>query len=625
MAYGRRKKSSKVRGKSLIKDMTKVSTPPPAPIINETPPPPAQMESNQETNYQTETPSITIDTPTPPADVDEILSSEIIEEPVVEAPKQKRVKRKKKKFKKPFVSKDGFNPQPIISKTPIEPQPLPEPEIQRVPVVKNLYDGANVRTFYGIKDTPIGEFITNVLKDIPLFKIDEIDQQGNVLNTFQLKNKKMGGKKQKKKKRKFSIIRGDTKTAYKTKSKQEQQSLTKIVEENRYNISIDGVAGQTYSITFMGLENPDEVSAYMYDDPPIVEIPASLPESYQNSANEDVEELKDGRRCGNCIFYDPEVSVCNKWNAEVRQNYWCLSWQTMAPVISEPNQFTQYIEEDGDIYNYLIDSVKDPISQEPNLSNFLSPLNSLFTTYGAYIYGDYLRRIVDSGNAFDYDGIPLNFFFTTQDGFLNAIDFINNSNLGQFNDPPEEYDSIQQSLVTYTLTKKSTSTLPSNYPQTITINLHGQYYGEPRNILSQLDLVNAKIAYNPQLTANSHHILKDNRFVDLETNGQLHIDIVKQSIRERVLKFLVDNSKPYMLDGTSAYKFTQWVANRSAFTETMQSLYQVILNSLFISSANQELLDAMELSLSEQLFDNPSTTIVPLITEATEGEDEEQT
>ena len=583
------------------------------------------MESNQETNYQTETPPITIDTPTPPADVDEVLSSEIIEEPVVEAPKQKRVKRKKKKFKKPFVSKDGFNPQPIISKTPIEPQPLPEPEIQRVPVVKNLYDGANVRTFYGIKDTPIGEFITNVLKDIPLFKIDEIDQQGNVLNTFQLKNKKMGGKKQKKKKRKFSIIRGDTKTAYKTKSKQEQQSLTKIVEENRYNISIDGVAGQTYSITFMGLENPDEVSAYMYDDPPIVEIPASLPESYQNSANEDVEELKDGRRCGNCIFYDPEVSVCNKWNAEVRQNYWCLSWQTMAPVISEPNQFTQYIEEDGDIYNYLIDSVKDPISQEPNLSNFLSPLNSLFTTYGAYIYGDYLRRVVDSGDAFDYDGIPLNFFFTTQDGFLNAIDFINNSNLGQFNDPPEEYDSIQQSLVTYTLTKKSTSTLPSNYPQTITINLHGQYYGEPKNILSQLDLVNAKIAYNPQLTANSHHILKDNRFVDLETNGQLHIDIVKQSIRERVLKFLVDNSKPYMLDGTSAYKFTQWVANRSAFTETMQSLYQVILNSLFISSANQELLDAMELSLSEQLFDNPSTTIVPLITEATEGEDEEQT
>ena len=43
-----------------------------------------------------------------------------------------------------------------------------------------------------------------------------------------------------------------------------------------------------------------------------------------------------------------------------------------------------------------------------------------------------------------------------------------------------------------------------------------------------------------------------------------------------------------------------------------------------ISSTNQDLLDAIELSLSEQLFDDPSTTIVPLVTEATEGEDEEQ-
>ena len=605
MAYGRRKKSSKVRGKSLIKKMTEASTPSPPPIVNETPaPPPAQMESNEGT-FDYGAASV----PPPMAD-----TSNVTQTPEVASTTESStgIKKKKKVFKKPVQLQ-------------VEPTPPAPPEPELIPVVTTLYDGANVRTFYGIKDTPILEFLADVIQNIPLARIDELDDQGDVLNTYELESKSKDGKKQKKKKKKFSIIKGDSKNAYKTKSKQEQQSLTQIVEENRYNISVDGVAGQAYQITYMGLENPDEVSQYMYDDPPIVPIPASLPESYQNSANEGVELLKDGRRCGNCIFYDPEVSVCNKWNAEVRQNYWCLSWRTMAPVIAEPNQFTEFIEEDGDIYNYLIDNIKDPISQEPNLSNFLSPLNDLFTTYGAYVYGDYLRRVVDSGDAFDFDGVPINLFFTTQDGFLNAIDFINNSNLGQFNDPPEEYDSIQQSLVTYTLTKKSTSTLPSNYPQTITINLHGQYYGEPKNILSQLDLVNAKIAYNPQFTANSHHILKDNRFVDLETNGQLHIDIVKQSIRERVLKFLVDNSKPYMLDGTSAYKFTQWVADRSAFTETMQSLYQVILNSMFISSGNQELLDAIELSLSEQLFDNPSTTIVPLVTEATEGENEEQT
>ena len=197
------------------------------------------------------------------------------------------------------------------------------------------------------------------------------------------------------------------------------------------------------------------------------------------------------------------------------------------------------------------------------------------------------------------------------------------ANLTQFNDPPEEYDSIQQSLVTYTLTKKPTSTLPSNYPQAITINLHGQYYGEPINILSQLDLTNAKIAYNPQLSADNHHILKDNRFDFLETNGLINIDIIKQSIRERLLKFLVDNSKTYILNGTSSYNFLQWVANRSAFTETMQSLYQYLLTISSISSDDQDLLDAIELSLSEQLFDNPSETEFNLNAVLVEIEDED--
>ena len=177
-----------------------------------------------------------------------------------------------------------------------------------------------------------------------------------------------------------------------------------------------------------------------------------------------------------------------------------------------------------------------------------------------------------------------------------------------------------RSLVTYTLTKKSTSTLPSNYPQTITINLHGQYYGEPKNILSQLDLVNAKIAYNPQITVDNHRILKDNRYDTLEKNGVLHIDIVKQSIRERILKFLVDNSKVYKLDGSSSYSFIQWVADRSAFTESLQALYQLLLTIPAISSDNQELLDSMENSLSEQLFDEPSNTLVPLTTQVVDAE-----
>ena len=126
------------------------------------------------------------------------------------------------------------------------------------------------------------------------------------------------------------------------------------------------------------------------------------------------------------------------------------------------------------------------------------------------------------------------------------------------------------------------------------------------------NLTNAKIAYNPQLSVDSHHILKDNRFDLLQNAGSLNIDIVKQSVRERVLKFLVDNFKTYALNGQSSVKFIQWVANRSAFTETMQNLYQVLLSTSPISSDNQDILDAIQLSLSEQLFNEPSETEIPL-------------
>ena len=663
MAYGRRKKSSKVRGKSLINKMSKDVSP--DPIIDETPtPPPAQMESNQETDYQTETPPAEILAPPVEQDISNQSITDDVSEPTLSVEEQQeqrtsRINRAITNRSKTGNQKGSKKQKTVFTRTPTpqgEPIPTPPPEPELIPIVTTLYDGANVRQFYGIKNTPIEEFISDVLIDVPLFKINGVDEKGNILNTYQVeddslrepegmsdvkataggagndknggknggKNGMMGGKNGgkdnnksgKNKEDKFSIVKGDKskKGSYKTKTFEEKRSLTEIVEEIQYNIAVDGVPGQPYPITYMGLENPDVVPQYMYEQPPIERIPASLPESYQNSANEGVEELKDGRRCANCIFYDPEVSNCSKWNAEVRQYYWCLSWQTMEPVIAQPNQFTDLIVEDGDIYDYFLTRVKNPTTQEPNLSNFLSPLNPLFATFGAYIYGDYLRRIVDSGDAFDYDGIPINFFFTTQDGFLNAIDFINNANLTQFNDPPETYDSIQQHLVTYTLSKKSTSTLPSNYPQTITINLHGQYYGEPKNILSQLDLVNAKIAYNPQYTVDTHNILIDSRFTVLEGRGVIHIDIIKQSIRERLLKFLVDNSKVYKLDGRSSYKFIKWVANRSAFSESIQSLYQYLLTVSSISSDDQNLLDNIERSLSERLFDDPSNTPISLTT-----------
>ena len=62
------------------------------------------------------------------------------------------------------------------------------------------------------------------------------------------------------------------------------------------------------------------------------------------------------------------------------------------------------------------------------------------------------------------------------------------------------------------------------------------------------------------------------------------------------------------------------MADRSAFTESMQALYQKLLTIPSISSENQELLDAIELSLGEQLLDDPSTTEVPLTTQVVDAE-----
>ena len=219
--------------------------------------------------------------------------------------------------------------------------------------------------------------------------------------------------------------------------------------------------------------------------------------------------------------------------------------------------------------------------------------------------------MLESNNAFDFDSAPLDLFFTTQNKFLNAIEFINDGGLVEFNTPIDQNDSIQQHLATYQLTKKTNSTLPENYPQTITLTLHGSYYGEPKNILSQLDFTNAKIAINPKVNGLKH-ILVDSRYPKTEINGIVHIDILRDSVRERILKFFGENDKFYKLDGQSCFKFVQWVADRSYNSESMQELYNVLLSKETINSNDQNLKQKIENTLGEELVDNPVSTQLPI-------------
>ena len=390
--------------------------------------------------------------------------------------------------------------------------------------------------------------------------------------------------------------------------------LTRIKPGVKYNIMVDDpTPGKSYDISYVGQVPPPNP---YYEEPPEELIPASFPPAYQNSNNENVEGLLTGRKCGNCQFFEAESGNCSKWNAIARNYYWCLSWKTMEPVVAQPNQFTPFINQttdsENELYNFFLENIKDPISQEPNMSNFLTAFDSLFSTYNGYLYGDGLRRMVDAGNAFDFDNTPLTFFFTEQSSFLLAIDFINEGGLSEFDIPPEQYDSVQQHLCTYTLSKKSTSSLPSNFPQVTTIVLHGSYFGEPINILSQLDFTNGKIAYSPKHDGDIKHILVDSRYESIETRGVIHIDILRDGVRERLLKFLAENSRPYKLDGLSSFKFLQWVADRSYNSETMQALFQYLQTITKISSDDEQLIQLISNSLGEQLVDNPVTLQLPM-------------
>jgi hypothetical protein len=53
-------------------------------------------------------------------------------------------------------------------------------------------------------------------------------------------------------------------------------------------------------------------------------IPDSLPAAYQDSANPEVPE---GENCGNCEYYKPGEMYCFKFDAPVREVFWCAKWE----------------------------------------------------------------------------------------------------------------------------------------------------------------------------------------------------------------------------------------------------------------------------------------------------------
>ena len=68
--------------------------------------------------------------------------------------------------------------------------------------------------------------------------------------------------------------------------------------------------------------NPQTGRTYSDGEP----IADSLPAAYQPAANAEVPE---GQNCGNCEYYKPGEQYCVKFDAPVREIYWCAKWEPM--------------------------------------------------------------------------------------------------------------------------------------------------------------------------------------------------------------------------------------------------------------------------------------------------------
>ena len=113
-----------------------------------------------------------------------------------------------------------------------------------------------------------------------------------------------------------------------------------------------------------------------------------------------------------------------------------------------------------------------------------------------------------------------------------------------------------------------------------------------------------------QIEKNTNLSQLDKQYIDLAIKEQ--VNLLRDNIRERILKLFADNSISYKLDGESSFKFIQWVGDRSYNSERMQALYQYMLTVQQLSQDDATLLELINESLSEQLIDNPSTVQLPL-------------
>ena len=78
---------------------------------------------------------------------------------------------------------DNFPNVPLLTTIINDIKPL-EQELVETQITTTLYDGANLRTFHLQEEMPIQEFLSTILKDVPVEGIEELDSNNEVVNTY---------------------------------------------------------------------------------------------------------------------------------------------------------------------------------------------------------------------------------------------------------------------------------------------------------------------------------------------------------------------------------------------------------------------------------------------------------